>query len=152
MRQMAKHFRVGAAIPVDAEGRVACGRSMPDHLTTQDWARVTCEGCRRAGLRLCKEKAHMGQRVSEIRWTPGPWEAVQETVTHPAAVKADKTELPFVHVFGPNHAERAATARLIAAAPDLYEALFGATQALRAIGAPDAARPFEAALTRARGA
>lgn len=60
----------------------------------------------------------------ETKHTPGPWEVVS-TVAHPFAVHADGKQLAVAQsamntIPGP---ERAANARLIAAAPLMYERL-----------------------------
>ena len=82
--------------------------------------------------------------------TPGPWESKQESAYVPAQVWADGRQL--AEVYGEDRATRAANARLIAAAPELLEAL----EALL-IGHEEGATPSEwfeqarAAIRKAKG-
>lgn len=63
--------------------------------------------------------------MSEPKFTPGPW-VVCPDVGHQipvASVAMDGIKLNVSHVAGIRNGEGAANARLIAAAPELYEAL-----------------------------
>jgi hypothetical protein len=89
--------------------------------------------------------------MSETKWTPGPWLA-QECIRSGWDVVADDGHVvettDEIGRYGP--IDRQANAHLIAAAPDLYEALRASV--LMCINMPPAIeRMAEAALAKARG-
>jgi len=84
-------------------------------------------------------------------WSSGPWSTKPENEYIPAQVWADSREL--ARVYGETKIARQANAQLMAAAPDLYEAieaLLGTFKA-RCISERNAVLKAEAALTKARG-
>ena len=58
--------------------------------------------------------------MNKAKHTPGPWKATEKTVTAPET--EDRLGLD-VRIYGGNGKDNRANARLIAAAPDLLEAL-----------------------------
>jgi len=57
------------------------------------------------------------------KWTPGPWEWCKDSPTDVIVSKPCECSLATIDVGCGNHAERQSNARLIAAAPELAEAL-----------------------------
>lgn len=95
--------------------------------------------------------------ADEPKWTPGPWEMRRDGVV---TESGDNNRFRFIPIISPwredaffeagevGHDTAKANARLIAAAPDLYEAL----NALDKYGHTDAVwRHAKAALAKARG-
>lgn len=83
--------------------------------------------------------------MSAAKHTPGPWEIDFSKTGYPYAIKAPNEDnhkagrvgisvLRWASFTMPSSAEALANARLIAAAPELLEALRGALKALDAIG------------------
>lgn len=61
--------------------------------------------------------------MSETKWTPGPWE-ISSNFTGPLVISpAGKKDDAIAYVFGTTFRQVQADARLIAAAPDMAEAL-----------------------------
>jgi hypothetical protein len=104
--------------------------------------------------------------MSEVKFTPGPWEyndpgKFQQPLGKfsDVAVYAAGNAFPWrmAEIQGPNEATEIATARLIAAAPDLYEALESLIYDARLqMANPSHHMPLslvkaEAAIARARG-
>jgi len=87
--------------------------------------------------------------MTKRKWTPGPWEADGEFVDG-ADGSAIYTALGYDPDNVPLHDEiQKANASLIAAAPDLYEALEGAVEAMEAAGM--SCHDERAAIAKARG-
>ena len=66
--------------------------------------------------------------MSENKWTPGPWQLTDlgdygDFDGLSRVILGDDMRFAAVHAGGPNHEENDANARLIAAAPDMAEAL-----------------------------
>ena len=68
--------------------------------------------------------------MSAPKFTPGPWE------DHKDAVESDHMLDPVARVDGRTWEETLANARLIAAAPDMYEALHAMCRTSPTIGGP----------------
>lgn len=93
--------------------------------------------------------------MSAPSFTPGPWIVLGNSVGGPAIYTADKSNAIAdvrtcggVHVGGPQHPETQANARLIAAAPDLLEALESYVTTMAIAGGGDKAL-FMAAIREA---
>jgi len=92
--------------------------------------------------------------MSETKWTPAPWEYVK--LSHGSVYirsLVDGVDGYLADVFLSRPGECKANARLIAAAPELYEALLGAIDLIE-IMSPiegDEVRKGRAALAKARG-
>lgn len=100
--------------------------------------------------------------MGELKATPGPW-YVGKDRTYETAVNSDDRLICLVHggavkskfnrLKDPDCQQREINAHLIAAAPDLYEALSGLLQAYNRVS-PAEAKPAQvarAALAKARG-
>lgn len=89
--------------------------------------------------------------MNELKITPGPW-----FLGEPTEVFADNANLVLSIArcgvrFGLTYCEATANARLIAAAPDLYEALEAALECLDMTGGTEPYDSGMAALAKARG-
>ena len=85
--------------------------------------------------------------MNEQKHTPGPWHVVESAAG--TTVKSDR-EGPIASVWG--NADNTATAALIAAAPDMYEALQALATECRIFGAsPRLTNAAFAALAKAEG-
>lgn len=89
--------------------------------------------------------------MSEPKWTPGPWNATE--IPYGFWIEAEKEWIATVHL---QDESTNATARLIAAAPELYEALercaaVCAGQDMTKNGLIDALEAARAALAKVRG-
>lgn len=92
--------------------------------TAVDLPRVLCstQTQEEVGLLVLPEPSAAPVAVSESNtWTPGPWESKKESSYVPAQVWAEGRQL--CEVYGESKDTRAANARIMAAAPDLYAAL-----------------------------
>ena len=91
----------------------------------------------------------------ETKWTPGPWYCVEQNKTIVRSSSAKEEVARASHCYM-NRGEREANAHLISAAPELYEALEVAEEALSDIAddegwlAPIRSQ-INAALSKARG-
>jgi len=72
----------------------------------------------------------IGQEADEVKWTPGPWVGTEPDPFDDITIQRDGTGLAIAAVvngafrrMGGKYAEHLANARLIAAAPELFEAL-----------------------------
>lgn len=76
--------------------------------------------------------------MSETKWTPGPWEDRYQS-SHRMRVVADNGHATICHMglWTVDYDEQLANMRLIAAAPDMYEALKLAGEELRLIHMKD---------------
>jgi hypothetical protein len=91
--------------------------------------------------------------MSETKFTPGPWRANRTSVR---ALKRTVADCEFADVSPLRvHPEDMANARLIAAAPDLYEALVAITDQMELVGDARKDAPFietaRAAIAKAEG-
>jgi len=93
----------------------------------------------------------------ENKWTPGPWRVDDDGVDYPLIIGNDEKYVCEI-LFHPQPSQQVANAHLIAAAPDLYEALETAESCIvDVVGAFGVKVPDEilqeirAALAKARG-
>lgn len=90
--------------------------------------------------------------MRETKWTPGPWEVALDASGHPN-IRAQSRRVAYLDLRG-DLAAVDANARLVAAAPDLYEALDGLVSRLKQTCGDYHAQGIEIAeraLARARG-
>ena len=92
--------------------------------------------------------------MSDTKWTPGPWRIGRYhhvVLPNPDCQKSEGGGEGICHVYGDAH-KRVANSHLIAAAPELYEALEDALHFMESVGPPRYVRmQCESALAKARG-
>lgn len=91
--------------------------------------------------------------MSKTKFTPGPWEAFNRHTCQFIYAKGYERAIcqvdSYSKGFGPDRDERDANARMIAAAPELYDALIAADGLLRDLG--HSLPQVKAAIAKARG-
>lgn len=92
--------------------------------------------------------------MSERAWTPGPWRTNEKLARQVVGILQGDTGQHLAVVAGPKHDgpdEYEANARLIAAAPDLYEALAACLEWIADSNGPFPVEAADAALAKAEG-
>lgn len=90
--------------------------------------------------------------MSAPKFTPGPWRAYQANATSVGDAvwhNGGRWAVSTVHI--PNFEQEEANARLIAAAPDMYEELEALESARGIVGLEECVALARVALTKARG-